>query len=406
MNAPNASLDTRITTDLPAMIDGPIPVEPYVSAEFFEREREAIFKRAWLNLCRAEDLPEVGDFKVFEVEIWNASILLVRGKDGALRAFHNTCTHRGNQVAARYGCEGNTRTFVCGYHGWTFDLDGSLRTLPAQEYFPGVDKDRLGLLPVACEVWNGFVFVNWNAQPEWPLAEFLGGLGQQIDGYPFGQMERVARYSARVAVNWKTFIDAFHETYHVGMVHARSLPGCSIPTDLRYEFDTLASARFYPPHHSASNRMVSRVDITPVSGAAWQLGPSFAANEDAPRLPGTNPSDDPRWYFDINVFFPNFFVDVGPGWYFTYNFWPISVDQTEWTMDIYQYAAADVGQRIAQEHTKVLLRDLLYEDLSTMETTHRSLKSGALKHMTVGPVMEVAVRHQYTNVMRWVNGEV
>ena len=119
MNAPNASLDTRITTDLPAMIEGPIPVEPYVSAEFFEREREAIFKRAWLNLCRAEDLPEVGDFKVFEVEIWNASILLVRGKDGALRAFHNTCTHRGNQVAARYGCEGNTRTFVAGPSTWT-----------------------------------------------------------------------------------------------------------------------------------------------------------------------------------------------------------------------------------------------------------------------------------------------
>jgi hypothetical protein len=136
------------------------------------------------------------------------------------------------------------------------------------------------------------------------------------------------------------------------------------------------------------------------------MGPSFAANEQAPRLPGTNPSDDPAWYFDINVFFPNFFIDPGPGWYFTYNFWPISVDETEWTMDIYQYAAADVGQRIAQEHTKVLLRDLLYEDLSTMETTHRALKSGVLKHMTVGPVMEVAVRHQYTNVMRWVNGEV
>jgi phenylpropionate dioxygenase-like ring-hydroxylating dioxygenase large terminal subunit len=249
------------------------------------------------------------------------------------------------------------------------------------------------------------VFVNWNAEPEWPLAEFLGGLGRQMDGYPFAQMERVARYSARVAVNWKTFVDAFHETYHVGMVHTRSLPGCSIPSELRHEFDLLASARFYPPHHSASNRLVSRLEPTPVGAAVWQLGASFAASEQAPRLPGTNPSDDARWYFDINVFFPNFFIDPGPGWYFTYNFWPISVDETEWTMDIYQFAAADVGQRIAQEHTKVLLRDLLYEDLSTMETTHRALKSGALKHMTVGPVMEVAVRHQYTNVMRWVNGE-
>ena len=103
-----------------------------------------------------------------------------------------------------------------------------------------MDKKELGLLPVACDVWNGFVFVNWNAKPEWPLVEFLGGLGRQIDGYPCAQMERVARYSARVAVNWKTFVDAFHETYHVGMVHARSLPGCSIPSELRYEFDGFA----------------------------------------------------------------------------------------------------------------------------------------------------------------------
>jgi phenylpropionate dioxygenase-like ring-hydroxylating dioxygenase large terminal subunit len=406
MNAPAPAFHTRITTPVPEMIPGPIPVEPYVSPTFFERERERIFKRAWLQVAREEDLPKPGDYRVQRIAVLGTSVLLTRARDGRIRAFHNLCPHRGNEIAARYPDQGNTGTFVCGYHGWTFELDGRLRALPGEGYFPDCKRDELALRPLACDTWAGFVFINWNPQPEWPLRQFVGGMADQLEGYPFGAMERVARYSANVAVNWKTFMDAFHETYHVGMVHAHSLKGCSMKPEKRAAFDALASARFYPPHHSASNALPEdALEITPLGALAWQMGVSFAANEEIPRLPGTNPSDDPRWYFDINVFFPNFFCDVGPGWYFTYNFWPISVDETRWVMDIYQFAAQNPGQRLAQEHTKVLLRDLLYEDLSTMESQHRALKSGVLTHLNVSDEMEIAVRHQYTNVMRWVNGE-
>ena len=407
MNAPQDVVRTRVTTDPPDLIPGPIPVEPYISPTFHERERERIFKRAWLQVAREEDLADPGDYQMQRLEVLGTSVLLTRDKDGRLHAFHNLCPHRGNEIAARYPERGNTSTFVCGYHGWTFELDGRLRTLPGETYFPDCDREQLRLRELACDSWNGFVFINWNPQPEWPLHEFLGGLADQLEGYPFSAMERVAHYGADVAVNWKTFIDAFHETYHVGMVHAHSLKGISMKPEKRSAFDALASARFYAPHHSASNAMPEdALEITPLGGLAWELGYSFAASDAFEQLPGTNPSKDPRWYFDINVFFPNFFCDVGPGWYFTYNFWPLGVDATRWSMDIYQFAAQNPGQRLAQEHTKVLLRDLLYEDLSTMESTHRALKSGVLEHLNISEEMEMAVRHQYSNVMRWVAGAV
>lgn len=405
MNAPNESPHTRYGTPLPGLHEGPIPVEPYVSPAFFEKERERLFKRIWLQVARQEDVPNPGDYLVLELELFGAPIILARGEDGAIRAFHSVCPHRGNLVTAHYCSHGNTRSFVCGYHGWTFGTDGRLKSLPGKAYFPDVDPAKLGLKPLACDQWNGFVFIHGDPQPPQSLRAFLGGLADDMEGYPFDQMQRIARYGAEVQVNWKTFVDAFHETYHVGMVHARSLKGCGQPTASSNPWNVPVSARIYPPHHSVTNGLADELVLTPAGALAWQLGMSFSAAQEMPKLPGTNPGNDASWYFDINVFFPNFFCDLGPGWYFTYNFWPIAADRTRWQMDIYQFAAADIGQRVAQEHTKVLLRDLLYEDLSTMETTQRGLESGVLKEMTVSDEMEVAVRHHFTNVMRWVESQ-
>ena len=401
MTAPEDRLIIKLPTDNPDMGTDPLPVEPYISADFFEKERKQIFAKAWLNVGRVDEIPEVGDYLVKRLEVLNSTIIIVRGKDNEIRAFHNICVHRGMQVTEA-GCEkGNAQGFMCGYHAWVYDLEGQLSHVPGKEYFPDTDFEGLQLPPVTLDTWKGFIFINDQENPKKGLVEYLGGLGDDLRDYPFSDFNHIARYRAEVAVNWKTFIDAFHEAYHVAEVHKNTIPdGCNSPDNPNA---VPSSARIYPPHHAVSVPLNSAYVPTPAAALAWKFGASFAPG-DMVELKGLNPSGDDNWWFDINVLFPNFFIDVGPGWYFTYHFWPVSVDETHWEMNIYQLEAKTAAEKIAQEHTKVLLRDILYEDLSTMEQTHESMKSGKLKSMIVGE-MEIAVRHQLYEVMQWVDGK-
>ncbi len=401
MNAPPKEFpQMRVTTPVPDMGSGPIPVWPYIDADFFEQEREKIFKKTWLEVARIEELAAAGDYRVIELPILGTSIILVRGKDDAIRAFHNICTHRGNSVNLQ--TQGNTRTFVCGYHGWTYNLDGSLRNLPGEEYFSGVDKCDMGLLPLACDVWNGFVFINYQPEPEVGLKQYLRGLDEDMAGYPFEELSHIARYRARVKVNWKAFTDAFREGYHVAMVHGGSLPDAmNSPSNPQ---GVPNSARVHGSHYSMSTWANPDHQPTPSEALAWKLGLSFSPGETADR-PGINPSNDETWWFDMNMAFPNFFAALGPGWVFTYNFWPVSVDETDWIMNIYQAKAENHGQLIAQEHTKAMLRDLLYEDLSTLESTQRGMSSGLMKYLHISDTLELSVRHQQWVVQQWVNGQ-
>ena len=116
MTAPEDRLIIKLPTDHPDMGTDPLPIEPYISAEFFEKERTKVFAKAWLNVGRVDEIPEVGDYLVKRLEVLNTTIVVVRGKDNEIRAFHNICVHRGMQVTEA-GCEkGNAQGFMCGYH--------------------------------------------------------------------------------------------------------------------------------------------------------------------------------------------------------------------------------------------------------------------------------------------------
>ncbi|MFG2361620.1 aromatic ring-hydroxylating dioxygenase subunit alpha [Streptomyces mirabilis] len=133
----------------------PKPAEDCVSPEFYEVEREAVFKRAWLNVGRVEE-------------------------------FHNICRHRGNKLMwndfPREETRGSCRAFTCKYHAWRYDLTGKLTFVQQESEFFDLDKDDYGLLPVHCEVWAGFVFVNLAKEPEQTLPEFLGPMITPLDG--------------------------------------------------------------------------------------------------------------------------------------------------------------------------------------------------------------------------------
>ncbi len=379
---------------------GPVPVTPVVSPEYFERERETIFRKIWLNLGRVEDVPNPGDYVVRDIAILKASIIVVRGDDGQVRAFHNVCRHRGNQLVQG---SGNARGFACGFHGWTYDTQGQCVFVPDEEVFFNLDRGQSGLAPVRCETFAGFVFVTVNpAAP--PLAEYLGGFGQQIGDFPFHTMQRMHTLKADVNCNWKVFIDAFQESYHGRFVHRLTAAAAGCVEDDPYAH--LTSVRLYGPHRSASVPFNPAYQPTPAEALSFKYAQSLwlhEGNSGAQRTPGTNPAGHPNWLFDINVCFPNFFVDVSNSWFFTYHFWPVAVDRTHWEYNFYMLPPANAGERISREYSKLYLRDLLREDLSTVESTQAGLNSGAIEHMILSD-QEVAVRHQYKVVDDMVNG--
>src|SRR5512145_1336562 len=158
------------TEHYPELGTAPVSYESSISPEFFELEREAIFKRAWLNVGRVEMLRRNGSFFTKELVVAKTSLIVVRGMDGEIRAFHNVCRHRGNRLVwtddPRVESNGNCRHFACKYHGWNYDLDGKLSYILQEGEFFGIDKADYGLVQVHCEVWQGFIFVNLAKEPE------------------------------------------------------------------------------------------------------------------------------------------------------------------------------------------------------------------------------------------------
>ena len=142
----------------------PVSYEDSISPEFYELEREAIFKRAWLNVGRVEQLARNGSYFTKEIAVAGTSVVLVRDGSSDIRAFHNVCRHRGNKLVWNdYPGEetsGVCRQFVCKYHGWRYGLDGQLTFVQQEGEFFDLEKLDSGLVPVHCDVWEGFIFVN------------------------------------------------------------------------------------------------------------------------------------------------------------------------------------------------------------------------------------------------------
>jgi phenylpropionate dioxygenase-like ring-hydroxylating dioxygenase large terminal subunit len=204
----------------PALGTAPIPKERYTTPEFARLERERLWPRVWLLAALARDLAAPGDWATFEIA--DESILLVRQPDGTIRGHHNVCMHRGNRL-----CEpgrGTARRFVCQYHGWRYGLDGALLQALDPHTFPqGCPPDALGLRPVRCETWAGFVFVALDAAAP-PLREYLGVLPAHLDPYHFEDMALLDDYTIEIPCNWKTSLDAFNEAYHIAATHPDTLP--------------------------------------------------------------------------------------------------------------------------------------------------------------------------------------
>lgn len=396
----NASTDVRQwALKYPDLGTGPVPVAPCVSPDYFERERKNIFRRVWLNVAREDELPTLGDYIVRDIDVLGSSILIVRGRDGRVKAFHNLCSHRGNKVAT--DSRGHCRAFVCGFHGWAYDLEGALSHVPDEENFFGLDRSACGLKSVAAETWEGFVFVNLSPEPAQSLDEFIGEWGEALAGYPFDAMALRHHYRAEIKVNWKVAMDAFQEAWHARFVHRRS--GGTAYASRENPYIHALEFKLFPLHRMMSVPGNPEFTPTPLQGVAHRFGSSYIKMEDYETLlpEGVNPLRSPLWMFDSNYVFPNFSLFLFADMFFTYHFWPLSVDRTLWETKTYYPPPANAGELFSQEYAKCALRDTWLEDLSTLENIQAAIASGGIDHFILQD-QEILVRHSHKVIADYV----
>lgn len=195
-----------------------IPGARYVDPQFLALERERMWKRAWLYAGHSDQLPEPGSW--FLTRSTGAPILVVRDTQGDVRAFYNTCQHRGAPLVAVES--GQSRGFVCPYHGWSYTLEGKLTAVRDRRDFVDLDFSCRSLVSVRCERIGNLIFINEDPEAE-PLLDHLGPMAAELDQFRFDTLRLVDSRTYEAGCNVKVLLDAFLEVYHLKSIHEHTV---------------------------------------------------------------------------------------------------------------------------------------------------------------------------------------
>src|SRR3984957_1915692 len=206
-----------------------VPVERFLSKDYHLLEVENLWKRVWQMVCREEEIPKVGDVHVYEVA--TQKYIVVRSAPDKIKAYPNSCLHRGRQIV---DCDGHVGRLRCPFHGFTWDLEGRISSIPCAWEFSHIENPEEWHLPEAkVATWGGFVFINPDPNAE-PLQNFLGDLDRHFARYPLDERYIAGHARKVVPCNWKVAQEAFLEAYHVLETHPQLTPQGS-HTDMRYD---------------------------------------------------------------------------------------------------------------------------------------------------------------------------
>lgn len=319
-----------------------LPATWYTDPAYYAREQERIFRRSWQYVGLTEQVEKPGDF--FTARVGDVPIVVTRDQQGTLRGYVNVCRHRGSQLVNAE--QGNRTTLQCGYHAWTYDLDGSLRAAPGMRDEPEFDKACYALVPIQVEAWEPFIFANPDRDAP-PLASVLGELPAMVNatGLRLDAIRRKVRRTYDIAANWKVAVDNYLECYHCPVAH----PGFSDLIDLKsyavaeYEY---FSTQAGPPTKSAREGKAGLYDISGEVEAGFYafLWPNFTLNI----YPGPG-------NVSLNLFLP---VD------------------TNRTLAVYDYCFSDaVPEQEIAEFTR-FIDQVQEEDVVLCESVQRGLRSG------------------------------
>ncbi len=369
----------------------PVPIEPNTSPEYFALECDRVFRRSWLQVGRVDQLPDKGSYFVQEIPNVQASVIVMRDKDDEVRAFHNVCVHRGNRLIREQ--RGKGQRLVCDYHGWTYDNSGQLGGVPDQDQFPLLDKSCMGLKSISLTIWNGFIFVNLSPEPKETLKESLDGLYDAFADFPFDETVLAGRYAARVKANWKVCMDIGAEAYHVRYVHKASAPDSHVSDN--NPLAHLPSIRLFGRHRATSLCANPEHQPTPAEAVVARHAATVLQSATDQAMPSClNPGQTENWGFDTNIMFPNFALLMGPSWFVTHLYLPVTVTETIWETSLHTLVPSSFGERLSQEFSAIFTRDLIREDWAQVENVQKGLATGALSHMQLSD-QEVMVRHAY-----------
>jgi glycine betaine catabolism A len=353
-----------------------LPSSWYCDEAVFRQEKEKIFCREWFCAGREEQLPAPGDFRV--LDIVGESILLVRNREGALRAFYNVCRHRGARL-----CRGDDapmpgmavqggviagRSIICPYHQWSYDLDGHLIAAPHLANLPGFDKSAINLYPVAVECWGGFIFLHLTPAEARPLADQLGEIPKRTERYPLAGLIIGHTIRYEVAANWKAICENYNECYHCGGVHPEL---CSV----------------VPAFREAGGGALDWSRGIPHRQGAYTFTHSGKTSRRA--FPGLNADEQTRHKGE--VIYPNLFISLACDHAAVFLLQPRSAERTDiichFLFEPYEIAQSNFDPSDAVEFWDITNR----QDWSICESVQRGMQSRVHEHGYYAPMEDFSL---------------
>ena len=315
-SAPTPPRRERPTTAAFRAVDRPVkeaatlPGWMFSDAALYAEELRRLFQRTWTCVGREDEVHDAGGF--LTVEVGGSGVLIVRDKEGVLRAFHNVCRHRGTRLVEE-NCGSGLANLQCPYHAWTYDLTGQLRGAPHMAGVENFDKRDYGLHPIALETWRGFLWVNLDPNPG-PLSDHLGALAERARPFPLERLRKAHRVVYEIAANWKLVLQNANECYHCPGVHPQLVkitPYTSGEEDIHRG-----------PIFGGWMDMVEGAETLTANGKSVRQ-----------RFPGLSPEDLRRVYY--YVLFPANFLAFSTDYVTLDWFQPLGPERTRLVFDLY-----------------------------------------------------------------------
>jgi choline monooxygenase len=331
------------------------PSSWYVEPDLLRLEKQKVFSQCWQLVGRLEQVTEVGQY--FTAVIGDEPVIVARGADHKLRAFSNVCRHRAGPVATGAGCR---KSFQCGYHGWSYGLDGHLAGTPEFEGVECFEKGDHGLPQFAVDVWNSLVFVNIDPA-SMPLEVFLGGIPEKLKARDLSSMRFAERKDWYVDCNWKVYVDNYLEGYHIPIVHP------SLNREIDYSKYRTETDRYYSIQHS----------------------PLKKATASRIRMSGDSSSDEAQFFW----IFPNLMLNVYPDNYSTNLIIPVGPERTLTVFEWYFMDPEKPDVQAKLQETIEFSDEIQLEDIRICEAVQRGLRSSTYDKGRYSVKRENGVHH-------------
>ena len=359
-----------------------IPGKRYTDQNLFDLEMEKIFLKSWLMVFREDEIPNTGDYKIWDK--LGRDILVVRQKDNSIKAFYNTCMHRGAPVVRDK--KGSTKLLRCQYHSWAYDLSGNLIKVPDMRDFKDFDISCKGLKKVYCDTWDGWVYISLSKTNPGSLIDFLNPVAKELECFNSSELITVYKKTVTVKANWKTCLDAFMEVYHAPTIHKDTV-------NILLDGNAMVAGLLKNGH----SRMVTPKKMN--------LDGGFLGAEEADYVPYIKTCD--KIHAQTNVaygMFPNFITPTDTSGYPAILFWPKGLKETEfeWTQLAPKWPGNEKPDYWNEQ--EVSFDSIMDEDFQNLEPMQRSHDSGVFESMPLN-YQERRIYYYHQVIDDWIGRE-